>query len=583
MNYSPITALLRRIHQAKAKSDATGVPVRELMDQDRELRKQLFREREAQKQRRDFLRTAGGVGLGAGMMSASPMAFANKGGGNDKGLNIAIIGAGAGGMRTAHRLMQYGIPSTVYEASDRVGGRMYSDNGPDKDGDGTFFGDKSADENRVVEYGGEFISTEHTAVRNLAHQLGLELEDANKLSLGDEETYLIDGKLYTEDNLMDVWVDGLYDTMKRALQDAPWQATYHTFNAKQLEYDNLDAIDWMTQLGFPSTDWVHKLLLADLIAEYGITEGNSALNLIYLLGWNTHNSGGLPLAGTDERLHVVGGNDLIVTRMAEQLKEQSEDAVKTDHKLVAISGDYGGPFTLEFADGTTTPQDKKIDVLVMALPHNLVKEIDIAPSIKAGFGEKKLMGFDSTENVSDNGKVTMEFSKRYWDRETTIGEQTVQQAARAYSFSNPNGRRNWSGFISTWEGDPGHPSMRGILVNYNGGKEARKLRSRNLHGPAAEQDVNRVLAQAEQIWPGISELYVGKALVSNWIDDPLAKSAFTSPTVGTMTSWWGAQWESDLAGKFLFAGEAYDEEMWSYMDGAILSGERIALEIQQNY
>jgi monoamine oxidase len=577
MNYSPITALLRRIHQAKAKSDTSGIPVRELMDQDRELRKKLMREREEQKQRRDFLRSAGGLGVGAGMISTSPMAFANKGGGNDKGLNIAIIGAGAGGMRTAHRLMQYGIPATVYEASDRVGGRMYSENGPEKDGEGTFFGDKNAGENRVVEYGGEFISTEHTAVRNLVHQLGLQLEDANKLSLGDEETYLIDGTLYSEDNLMDVWVDGLYDTMKRAQQEAPWQPTYAEHTPEHEKYDYLDAIDWMTQLGFPSTDWVHKLLLADLVAEYGITEGNSALNLIYLLGWNTRSSGGLPLAGTDERLHVVGGNDLIVKRMADQLPQ---DSVRFDHKLVAISGDYAGPFTLEFADGTI---EEGVDVLVMALPHNLVKEIDIHPLIEAGFGEKKLMGFDSTTNVSDNGKVTMEFSDRYWDRPETISGQLVHQAARAYSFSNPNGRRNWDGFISTWEGDPGHPSTRGILVNYNGGKEARTLKSRNLHGPAAAQDVNRVLAQAEQIWPGISEKYLGKALVSNWIDDPLAKSAFTSPSVGTMTSWWGAQWESNLESRFLFAGEAYDEEYWSYMNGAILSGERIALEIQQNY
>ena len=56
MNYSPITAMLRRIHRAKAKSDATGIPVKELMEQDRALRKQLMQERESAKQRRDFLR-----------------------------------------------------------------------------------------------------------------------------------------------------------------------------------------------------------------------------------------------------------------------------------------------------------------------------------------------------------------------------------------------------------------------------------------------------------------------------------------------------------------------------------------------
>jgi monoamine oxidase len=566
MNYSPITALLRRIHQAKAKSDATGIPVRELMDQDRELRKKLMREREEQKQRRDFLRAAGGIGLGAGMMSASPMAFANNHNGNNNQPDIAIVGAGAGGLRTAHRLMQYGIDSKVYEAADRVGGRMYSDR--------SFFSD-----NRVVEYGGELISTEHNAIRNLAHQLNLQLEDVNKLSLGEEETYLIDGTLYSEENLMDVWVEDLYDTMKRAQQDAPWQPQWHTYNAMHREYDDLDAIDWMTQLGYPSSDWVHKLLLADLIAEYGITEGNSALNLIYLLGWNTHNSGGLPLAGTDERLHVVGGNDLIMTGMADQLPAGT---IELEKKLAAITSAPGGagPFTLEFEDLSTA----MCDVLVLALPHNLVKEIDIAGDIWEGLSPQKREGFLADTNVSDNGKVMMEFTDRHWDRTTIIDGQQVHQAARAYSFSNPSGLDDWTGFISTWEGEPGNPSPLGVLVNYNGGHEARSLKSNNLHGPAHKNDVNRVLAQAEQIWPGISDKYVpGMALVSNWIEDPLAKSAFTSPSVSTMTYWWGGQWESQIDRNIFFAGEAYDEEMWSYMNGAILSGERIALEIHQNY
>ena len=48
-----------------------------------------------------------------------------------------------------------------------------------------------------------------------------------------------------------------------------------------------------------------------------------------------------------------------------------------------------------------------------------------------------------------------------------------------------------------------------------------------------------------------------------------------------MTVWWGAQWETE--GNIFFAGEAYDEEYWSYMNGAILSGERVAKEIHQNY
>ena len=570
MNYSSITAAIRRIHQAKTRSDASGVPIKELLEQDRQLRKKLQLEREEKRQRREFLKTAGGLGLGAGMLSVNPLAFAGHSKGHSSQPKIAIIGAGAGGLRTAHRLMQYGITSTIYEANTRVGGRMYSDR--------SFFSD-----GRVVEYGGEFISTEHTAIRNLAHQLNLQLEDANKLSVGDEETYLIDGVMYTEADLMDVWVGGLYDIMKRAQQDAPWQPFYNAFNDEHRRLDDIDAIAWMeSEVGLSRDNWVHKLLLADLVAEYGITVGNSALNLIYLLAWNPRNSGGLPLAGTDERLHVVGGNDLIMTGMYDQLPP---DSVEFEKKLEAIRpGSGSSRYTLHFKDRSSVD----CDVLVMALPMNLIKEIDIDANIWDTFTPEKKMAFLSTSNVSDNGKIMMEFNSRPWDltRDVKIlqpGElpQMVHQSARAYSFSGEYAG-NYRGFISTWEGEPGNPSPLGVLVNYNGGYEARNLRSKNLHGPADAQDVNRSLEQAELIWPGITGQYNGKALVSNWLDDPLARSAFTSPSVGTMTYWWGAQWEYD-GNDIYFAGEAYDPEYWSYMNGAILSGERVAQEIQQNY
>ena len=537
MNYSSITSAIRRIHAAKKRSDSSGIPVKELLEQDRELRRKLLLEREAQQQRRDFLRAAGGIGLGAAMLPFSQSSFA-AGGSQPE---IAIIGAGAGGLRTAHRLMQYGINSTIYEANTRVGGRMYSDR--------EFFSD-----NRVVEYGGEFISTEHTAIRNLAHQLNLKLEDANKLSVGDEETYLIEGQLYTEADLMDEWVGGLYDIMKRAQLDAPWQPLYNTEHTPEhIYYDNLDAIQWLDEIGYPANHWVHKLLLADLVAEYGITVGNSALNLIYLLGWNTHNSGGLPLAGTDERLHVVGGNDRIMTGMAAQLPAGS---IEMEKQLIAINGSYNGPYTLHFDDRSSA----NCDVLVMSLPMNLIKEIDIEPGIWDNFSVQKRQAFLSTVNVSDNGKIMAEFSDRHWDQTQIINGQEIHQAARAYAFAGDM-PTNYSGFISTWEGEPGNPSPLGVMVNYNGGFEARN---------DLAFFVRRRVSK-----------YNGKALVSNWIDDPLHRSAFTSPAVGTMTSWWGAQWETE--GNIYFAGEAYDEEYWSYMNGAILSGERVAQEIQQNY
>ena len=459
--------------------------------------------------------------------------------------DIAIIGAGAGGMRTAHRLMKYGINSTVYEANTRIGGRMYSNT--------DFFSD-----NRVVEWGGEFVSSEHTALRNLVHQLGLKLEDANKLSLGEEETYWIGGQLYNEHDLLDEWVGGLYETFKDTFKDAPWQPLYNDFNPNHVTLDQKTAITWLEEIGYSSNHWVHKLLMTDLVAEYGILEENSALNLLYLLAYNTRNSGGLPLAGTDERFHIVGGNDQVIYGMADELPSGT---IETGRKLEAVSGAYDGPYTLTFDTGP----DVTCDVLVMALPFGLVRDIDFDSRITNGFSAEKNTAIANAA-TSDNGKLQMEFTDRHWDYTQIINGREIHQAARAYSDPDK--------FISTWEGEPGNPSPLGVLVDYNGGYEARNIGGNDFFGIADPADVTRILGQLENVWPGISAKYNGKAIVSNWWDSPLAKGAFTSPTTNTMTVWWGAQWETE--GNMFFAGEAHDEELWSYMEGAIRSGERVA-------
>jgi monoamine oxidase len=549
LNYSNLTAVLRRIHQASLKSEETGIPVDELLGQDRQLRQQLQHKRLEDKQRRDFMKTLGGIGLGASLMPMANTAMA-MGGQNDP--EIAIIGAGAGGLRTAHRLMKYGISSKIYEANTRIGGRMYSNT--------DFFSD-----NRVVEWGGEFISSEHTAIRNLAHQLGLSLEDANKLSVGDEETYFIGGQLYSEANLLDEWVGGLYNTMKQALKDAPWQPMYNsTHTPEHIMFDQMNAIQYMESIGYSSSHWVHKLLLTDLVAEYGLLEENSALNLIYLLGWNTRNSGGLPLAGTDERLHVVGGNDLIIHGMADELPAGT---IQLDRALEAVVGDRNGPYTLVFNNGP----DETCEALVLALPYGLLRNIDIDTRITSQFIPQKN---DAIAQIleSDNGKVQMEFSDKHWDMSQVIDSELVHQAARAYSDPDK--------FISTWEGEPGNPSTLGLLVDYTGGVQGKNLGGVDFFGVADPNDVNNILAQVEPIWPGITGKYNGKAIVSNWWDNPFSKGAFVSPSVNVMTQWWGAQWETE--GNMYFAGEACDEEYWSYMNGAILSGERVAKEIHQS-
>src|SRR3954454_4438161 len=90
-------------------------------------------------------------------------------------LDVAVIGAGLAGLRAATDLVAGGRDVVVFEARDRVGGRVWSHrfaNG------------------QWCERGAEFIDANHTEVLGLIRSLGLSLLDATKGR--DDATRLLD-------------------------------------------------------------------------------------------------------------------------------------------------------------------------------------------------------------------------------------------------------------------------------------------------------------------------------------------------------------------------------------------------------
>src|SRR5438270_8965804 len=77
---------------------------------------------------------------------------------------IAIVGAGIAGLNAALTLQDAGLPCSLYEASDRVGGRMHS--GTTTWGDGM-----------VSEWCGEFIDGDHDTLWQLINRFNLEAID----------------------------------------------------------------------------------------------------------------------------------------------------------------------------------------------------------------------------------------------------------------------------------------------------------------------------------------------------------------------------------------------------------------------
>jgi monoamine oxidase len=100
---------------------------------------------------------------------------------------VVVVGAGFAGLAAAEALAAGGAEVTVFEARDRVGGRVHS---------------RRLANGAVVELGAEFIFPDHEVLRRAANRLGLGLYEKGTL-YGDREPR--QGPPVTRDELVAAW------------------------------------------------------------------------------------------------------------------------------------------------------------------------------------------------------------------------------------------------------------------------------------------------------------------------------------------------------------------------------------------
>ena len=225
-----------------------------------------------------------------------------------------MVGAGLAGLSCAYRLKQAGYTAQVYEASDRIGGRCWSDRTSFANG-------------QVVEHGGELIDQGHTAIRQLASQLGLKLD--NLLSAernGTEPFYYFDGEDYSyaqaTDDLKAIW-----QQLHSDVSAASYPTLYNLSTERGRELDNMSIAEYIdTYVPGGRSSKLGQLLDVAYNIEYGgETTEQSSLNMLYLLAYS--GQGQLRIFGpSNEKYHVVGGNDQITAAMAGALSARSPSA-----------------------------------------------------------------------------------------------------------------------------------------------------------------------------------------------------------------------------------------------------------------
>jgi monoamine oxidase len=479
--------------------------------------------------RRGLLAGAGAAVVGATVLGrlATPARAAVA-----PGSRIVVVGAGLAGLTCAYRLRQAGYAAQVYEGSSRIGGRCWTGRGDFADG-------------QIYEHGGELIDNGHIDMKQLAQELGFDLDNLYSAETnGTEQLGWFFGKPYTfaqmTDDLKTIW-----QQIHKDVSAASYPTLYNLSTDRGRELDRMSLYQWIeTYVPGGHGSPLGRLLDVAYNIEYGAeSRVQSSLNMLYLLGYV--GPGQFRTFGkSNEKYHVRGGNDQVTAALAAKVASQIHlDAPLTSIKLASD----GRTYSLSLGG-----KQVAADHVVLALPFSTLRLVDFS---KAGFNQVKTWAIDEM-GMGTNSKVHVQFTSRFWRDQGCTGE----------TYSD-------RGYQNTWEVSRAQGGKSGLLVWYTGGNPGAAVGS----GTVEAQVQGTFLPAIEPVLPGATARWNGKATRDYWTGNPWTRGSYSYWKVGQYTRFSGA--EKERSGNCHFCGEHTSQDFQGYLQGAVETGQRAAQEI----
>lgn len=533
MGRTPLMRAVQRLARDHDGATRLGIDVEE------------FRERERRISRREFVKRTGTVG--AAVAVAGPAAFARpaRAAGAPR---IAIVGGGIAGLAAALQLQDKGVYADVYEASNRLGGRMHSD--------WTEFGRGFWDNGQQAELCGELIDTNHKTILQLAQRFSLPTVDLLQAQpTGTTDTYWVFGADYPYSQASNDF-QPVHNTLQGQVQAAGYPTLYNSSTSAGQFFDTMTVYDWITNYvpgGHGSQ--MGALLNAAYNEEYGAeTTDQSSLNLIYLLGFNA-SPGNFSIYGkSDERYHIVGGNSLLPLAIAGSLPNGS---IHLGYRMSSIATNRDGSITVSFGNGSNVTADH----VILCMSFSVLRTLDYK---KAGFDALKQTAITQLGSGL-NAKLNVQFTSRIWNADASTGTVYTDQP-----------------FQSGWDVTRGQSGQTGIFVEYPGANVANSMAQSSPYtttatNPQVTSFTQQLLAQMEPIFPGITNQWNGKAMLSTPFTDPNFLCSYSYWKPGQYTGFSG--YEKVRQANIHFAGEHCSINFQGFMEGGASEGVRAANEI----
>lgn len=466
---------------------------------------------------------------------------------------IAILGGGLAGLACADRLRAHGISATLYEAhATRLGGRCYSNR--------KFPG-------QVAENGGEMIDNQHKVMLAYANEFNLLREDLVK-SPG-EPAYHFFGQSYSDAEVVDE-IRVLVKRMKPDLQSLSSAPDFYSHGAADVALDQMSMDEY---LGLRAGDLplAREVMRQAYIAEYGRElDEQSSLNLLLFFHLDRRSRFN-PFAKSDERFHLVNGNDQIVTGIAARLP----GPIVMGARVERLRRNAAGEYAIKLVGSVT---EALADAVVVAMPFSVLRTIVLDPTL--GLSVDKLRAINEL-GYGHNAKTHVGFDSRPW---------SDLHGSNGLAYADlPNVQNTWE---SNYTQAQGHA----ILTDYAGGDRGKDLQvlnggvgfycsschvgapaSKVIHDELIQQQADAFLTDLDLVYPGAkaaATVINGKYRISraHWLPQPNSRGSYTSYMPGQFTSIAGL--EGEAAGALKFAGEHTNSfyEYQGFMEGACISG-----------
>lgn len=441
-----------------------------------------------------------------------------------------IVGGGMAGLTCAYRLSQAGVTATVYEASKRTGGRMFSTRSQLRDG-------------QVAELGGEFIDTGHLTMHAMAEELAIALDD-RELTLGDHdggELWWVDGQSIPEALIVEQF-SRVAPTIAELLVKAEDEDDDSVF----VQLDNTSLASWLDE-NLSDAPELKSVLGSAYRGEYGRElSQQSALNLIYLIGSDEPDPFRI-FGDSDERFHTHLGNQTFPDTLAERLPGQ----IQLDRRLVEARGDARVGYQLTFEDEAGEQSEVFADQLVLALPFTTLRTVRLSGLT---LSDEKRRVIDEL-GYGTNVKVMAAFARRTW----------LLEHGRSGSVTSDET------FQQVWDSAVGQAGDAGVLTNFLGGETAEGLA--DIEPERWFRDT--LLPALEKMLPGCSSDYLGPAFMMHWPTQPFTLGSYGCYLPGQW-SFYGTEGLPENAETLHFCGEHTSLDFQGYMEGAAESGTLVA-------